>query len=124
MKFIADENIDKPIIDQLRLDGRDVISIAESRRGATDDSVLCDADAEGAVLITMDKDFGEFVFRQKRVASGIILLRLHGLASSCWPHRVSAVIVQRDQELLSAFTVITPAGVRLRRLDLPEDPDE
>ena len=30
----------------------------------------------GALLVTADKDFGELVFRQGRVHSGVILLRL------------------------------------------------
>ncbi len=50
--------------------------MVEVQPGATDDIVLALAQREGRVLITFDKDFGELVFRQGRVASpGVILFR-------------------------------------------------
>ncbi|MCD6207302.1 MAG: DUF5615 family PIN-like protein [Methanosarcinales archaeon] len=36
--------------------------------------------AEGVILLTADKDFGELVFRQDEVARGIVLIRIAGLS--------------------------------------------
>jgi hypothetical protein len=40
MRFVADENVSRLVIDRLRSDGHDVISIAETRSVALDEDVL------------------------------------------------------------------------------------
>lgn len=40
MKFLADEGVDKPIVDELRNAGFDVLYILETHRGAQDDVIL------------------------------------------------------------------------------------
>ena len=40
MKIVADESIDKQIVDRLRSDGHDVVFIAELDPGITDEAVL------------------------------------------------------------------------------------
>jgi len=79
MILVADESIDRQIVDQLRNCGYRVISVAEMDPGMTDAEVFELANAQDALLITADKDFGEIVFRQRRVNRGVILVRLAGL---------------------------------------------
>ena len=67
MKFLADENIDKPIVERLRGDGHSLFYIVEMQPGISDDEVLRLANQQEAVLLTADKDFGELVFRQGRM---------------------------------------------------------
>jgi predicted nuclease of predicted toxin-antitoxin system len=71
MKFVADENIDRQIVDRLRQDGHIVMSVAEMDTGISDDVVLDLANQEGSLLLTADKDFGELVFRQHRLMTGV-----------------------------------------------------
>lgn len=78
--FIADENIDAPIIARLRADGLDILSVGELDPGIDDDRVLEIANQQSRILITSDRDFGELVFRLGRSAAGILLLRLAGLS--------------------------------------------
>ena len=61
MKLLADESIDRQIVEHLRLDGHHVSYIAEMEPGIPDDAVLNLANDEEALLITADKDFGELV---------------------------------------------------------------
>jgi predicted nuclease of predicted toxin-antitoxin system len=82
MIFLADENVDQPIVDQLRADGHEVFSVTELEPSIPDDAVLSLASEHQCLLITADKDFGELVYRQQRVNSGVVLLRLEGLSSS------------------------------------------
>ncbi len=63
MQFIADENIDEPIITVLRELQVDVLSISELMSGCSDSEVLTFANKNNAFLITSDKDFGEIIFR-------------------------------------------------------------
>lgn len=66
MKLLADEGIDKPIVDLLRLSGFDVHYILETHPGAEDEKVLQIANDEKRILITQDKDFGELVYGCKK----------------------------------------------------------
>jgi predicted nuclease of predicted toxin-antitoxin system len=54
MKFVADENIDRQIIDRLRQDGHMVMSVVEMDPGISDDIVLDLASQEGSLLLTAD----------------------------------------------------------------------
>lgn len=115
MKFLADESVDRQVVDQLRIDGHEVWYVSEMEPGIPDDLVLSRANQEMAILVTADKDFGELVFRQKRISMGVILTRLAGLSPGQKAELVSAAISQHIPELESAFTVIVPGSIRIRR---------
>ena len=65
MNFLADESVDRLIVEHLRQEGHLVSYIAELGPGMADDAVLHLANQETALLLTADKDFGEMVFRQR-----------------------------------------------------------
>jgi predicted nuclease of predicted toxin-antitoxin system len=56
VKIVADESVDRQIVDRLRADGHDVLAIAELDPGITDDAVLLKSRESNAVLVTADKD--------------------------------------------------------------------
>ena len=75
-KFLANENVPGEVVEAARQAGHDLAWITELSPGADDDAVLALALAEGRVLLTCDKDFGEMAFRQGTDAScGVLLLR-------------------------------------------------
>ena len=114
MNFLADESVDQPIVNRLREDGHDVAAIAELQPSLLDDVVLSRANDSGALRLTADKDFGELVFRQRRVTTGVVLIRLAGLSVAAKLGVVSAAIREHASELPGAFTVISPGMVRIR----------
>jgi predicted nuclease of predicted toxin-antitoxin system len=61
MKFVADESVDREVLESLRRSGHDVAYIAELDPSLSDEDVLSAAHAAGAILITADKDFGELI---------------------------------------------------------------
>ena len=77
MKFLIDESVEKPIVDWLRDQKYDVMYVAESSSGITDEEVIKLANCESRILITNDKDFGELIFRQGRITQGILLNASH-----------------------------------------------
>ena len=79
MKIVADESVDKQIIDRFRAQGHNILFIAELDPGIDDETVLLRSRQSNAILLTADKDFGELVFRQRLLHSGILLIRLAGL---------------------------------------------
>lgn len=61
MNLLADESIDRQIVDALREKEYIVGYVAEMDPGISDDIVLELANSEGVLLLTADKDFGEYV---------------------------------------------------------------
>ncbi len=114
MKLLADEGVEVLVVERLRLEGHDVDYIAELAPGITDDEVLDRANAGQRVLVTVDKDFGELVFRLHRVASGILLIRLAGLSTDDKAELVAGAVRDRGGQMLGAFTVVSPSVIRIR----------
>lgn len=114
MKLIADESVDRPIVDRLRLDGHDVVYVKELTPSITDDAVMQLANDDGCLLLTGDKDFGELVYRLGRVHGGVVLHRLAGLTNEKKAQTVAKVFHDHAAELAGAFTVIAPGVVRIR----------
>ena len=115
MNLLADENIDQPIVERLRHEGHSVAYVAEISPSITDDAILQQANLQSALLLTADKDFGELVFRQKRVHHGVVLIRLLGMLAEVKAEIVADTLRDRAADLPGAFTVISPGMVRIRR---------
>ena len=73
------------------------------------------ANTQVMLLITGDKDFGELIFRLKRTALGVILVRLVGLTAKQKAVIVSNAIREYGSEMEGCFTVIEPGSIRMRR---------
>lgn len=116
MKFLADENIDQPLVLELRSLGFDVLAVSESFPSINDDKVLELARIEGRLLITSDKDFGELVYRNGLVHEGILLLRLSELSTNTLVKVVSEFIQSHMIELPHHYCVFAPGHVRIRPL--------
>jgi predicted nuclease of predicted toxin-antitoxin system len=117
MMLLADEGVDKQIVERLRQDGHEVLYVAEMEPGITDEIVLQRANERDALLITEDKDFGELVYRLRLVNQGVVLLRIMGLASSTKASLVSQALAEHGAEMSKAFMVISPGVLRIRKLE-------
>jgi len=62
VRFLADESCDFLVVKALRSAGYDVAAVSETSSGAPDEWVLGSANADRRILITEDRDFGEWVF--------------------------------------------------------------
>lgn len=118
MRFLADENVPRSLVRELRRLGHDVTWISEDSPAVEDPVVLDLAKRESRLLITLDKDFGELSFRTRRAGTtGIVLLRL---PSSPRIVRESFLrLIDSDIELAGQFTVLEMGRVRQR--PLPSD---
>ena len=115
MNLLADESVDGPVVERLRRAGHAVSYVAEMEPGVVDDLVLDRATRDGSLLLTADKDFGELVYRQRRLTRGVVLIRLAGLSPTEKARLVASVIDEHRAQLSRAFTVITHKAVRIRR---------
>jgi predicted nuclease of predicted toxin-antitoxin system len=115
MKFLADEGIDRSIVDGLRQLSFDVFYVVDETRSLDDDVLLQIAADEKRILITKDKDFGELVFRLSKAHSGVILLRLEGLETQERADLVCPLLLRYKDQLLNSFTVIQKGIIRIRQ---------
>lgn len=114
MKFLADEGIDRSIVDGLRVIGFDVYYVIEEVRGLDDETILQIAIDEKRILITKDKDFGELVFRLNKGHAGVVLLRLEGMSTRERADMVGSLILKYKMQLQNSFTVIQKKVIRIR----------
>jgi predicted nuclease of predicted toxin-antitoxin system len=115
LKLVADEGVDRQIVDLLRREGFEVTYIAELDAGISDELVLELAVKAGALLVTGDKDFGELIFRQQRSSEGVLLVRLAGMPPERKADLVVSALRERGAEMLGSFSVISPTSLRIRR---------
>ncbi len=121
LRLVANENVSRTVIQELRNRGHDVLSVKESMRAADDASVLARAQTEHRIVVTHDKGFGELAFRYGLPATcGVILVRLSGTSSEADNRRVLNAIGS-PVEFRGHFSVVTDDRIRTRRL--PSNPD-
>ena len=116
MRLLLNENMPASLAQKLRDGGHDVIAVKEAMRGAKDDAVLAQAQTEGRLVLTQDKDFGELAFRYGLPADcGVILFRLTGREPDADTRRMLRVLSSRG-DWTGHFAVVTDDRVRLRPL--------
>jgi predicted nuclease of predicted toxin-antitoxin system len=121
MKFLLDQSADARLVTYLKKLGHDVTRIAkEYPPGLLDPQILSLAKAEGRILITDDRDFGELIFRLQLPHAGVIFLRLGTYAPlSLKIERLNYVLTHYADQL-DQFLVVKKGNVRIGHID-PED---
>lgn len=112
IKFIADVNIEKPIIDYLSENSYDIKWIPDYNCEIPDEELLKLANKEKRILITNDKDFGEIVFLQKRLSAGVILLRIKEQRTEDKVLLIEKLLQDYSDKILKHFIVITKEKFR------------
>lgn len=116
MKFLADEGIDKSLVNLLRKAGYDTFYQAESEQGLDDVFILEKANSEQRILITRDMDFGELAWRMNMIHTGIILVRAEELSSLSRSKLVAEFISSNLDLLHNHFIVLQPGAARIRKM--------
>jgi predicted nuclease of predicted toxin-antitoxin system len=122
VNFLADECCDAGIVATLRADGHNVVYVLERQAGISDEDVLQNAFVEGRILLTEDKDFGELIYRLKKPAYGIILIRIDVQErDEKWP-RLASLIANHGDRLPGYFAVLEVNKYRFRPLIFKQPP--
>jgi len=87
----------------------------EQSPSVADDFILLTSQADGRIVVTADKDFGELVYRLGRASAGVILIRLAGISNVAKANMVSSAVYEHAIELPGSFTVLEPGRIRIRR---------
>jgi predicted nuclease of predicted toxin-antitoxin system len=115
MKFLVDENIPAPVIAHLAKT-YNTKAIVECLRGAKDQEIIQLANQENRIIITLDKDFCNLVFRKNFPTRGIILLRLHHESPQNIIKALANLFQRKEINLENNFVVVSDREIRVRPL--------
>lgn len=112
----ADENISFSIISSLRSADYKVLSIRADYPGYCDSEVFRIAFENNAIVLTEDRDFGEWVFSHQVKNSGVIYLRYEYSDREIIIKMLLSVLNKYSDSLYNKFTVITTDRIRIREI--------
>ena len=116
MRFLLDQSVEARVATFLSEQGHDVTRVGgDYPQGLSDAEVLALANTEGRILLTNDRDFGELVFRQRRLHAGVIYFRFP--LDSTVQQKIASLqrLLASHADRLGEFIVVAPRGVRVRR---------
>jgi predicted nuclease of predicted toxin-antitoxin system len=116
LKVKVDENLPLPVALVLRSAGHDVDSVPEEGlTGVSDPEVIKAAIADGRMVFTLDRGFGELA-RSVGDHAGVVVLRLQKEDARSATALVIRFVAQHDLDELKGCTVIVQSDrVRIRR---------
>ena len=114
--IVADENIDRQLIRWLREEGVDVYSVAEHHAGIRDEEVIALSRNPPRIILTEDKDFGEWVYAHHEQNISVIFLRYHVTEKADIMQILKELIKSKGEELFGKFTTLTSQKIRIRSL--------
>lgn len=117
MRILADENVDRPIVNWLRKQGHDVAEVAAIMPGSSDPDLIEHSRGEDRVLITFDRDIGRLVLAHGKHHPGVIYLRLRGAGQEVWD-RFGQLWPRLEPAV--AGHLVTVRNDRIRRRPLPD----
>jgi predicted nuclease of predicted toxin-antitoxin system len=113
IKFLADVNVEKPLVDYLSKQGYDIKWVPDYNCEMPDEDLLQLANEENRIFITNDKDFGDLIFLQKRLSVGTILFRVKGQKSEEKIKLMRKLLMGYRDKILNHYVVITKLKIRI-----------
>ena len=117
MKLLLDQDVYAVTAKFLHDLGYDIVTASElGLSRAEDETLLREAQKQGRIFVTRDRDFGNLVFVHQ-IGAGVIYLRMLP-STAISVHKELEAIFKRysEEELSSAFVVVEPKGHRIRKI--------
>lgn len=115
LKFLIDIGVGKQVEKWLRDQGYDTKTVRDIDPKAEDEMILKTAASETRMVVTMDKDFGELVFRSGRSHAGVLILRLEDAQGSEKVDVVKTILDEHEEKLAGKFCVFQAGRLRISR---------
>ncbi len=74
MRVLADENIDRPIVQWLRRQEHEVAEVAAVAAAAADEDLIAISRSEKLILMTFDRDIGRLIQSDSQPHPGVVYL--------------------------------------------------
>jgi len=113
IKFLAEVNVEKPLVDYLSKQGYDIKWVPDYNCEMPDEGLLQLANEEKRIFITNDKDFGDLIFLQKKLSVGTILFPVKGQKTEEKIKLMKKILMGYRDKLLNHYIVITKAKIRI-----------
>jgi predicted nuclease of predicted toxin-antitoxin system len=114
VKVLVDVSTGQAVAMALAGLGHDVISVRDRDPRMADPDILAWAVAEQRLVVTMDKDFGELVYRSGQPHAGVLLLRLESDHTAEKVRIVTEIFNNHASELPGHFSVYQSGHMRIR----------
>lgn len=114
MKWLADACVDARLVESLKMAGCDIRQLASQETSLSDEDVLKIAYEEERILLTDDKDFGEWVVRRKSPVHGLIIVRIDPLEINLKISQLIDIYKNFKDELRGKILIVGPEHYRLR----------
>jgi predicted nuclease of predicted toxin-antitoxin system len=111
---LTDVGVGRGVEEWLRSAGYDVKAVRDLDPRMSDDDILAWAVREQRLVVTMDKDFGEMVYRSGQPHAGVFLLRLDDATGDEKVRVVSALFIRHGHQLANHFSVYQNGRLRIR----------
>lgn len=113
--FIVDVGVGKAIENWLFNENYKVISIRDLNPEMQDEVIIELAVKEDAIIITMDKDFGELIYKENKTHKGILLLRLEDAVAEEKLAVLQNIFPIRLNNIKNNFAVFQNGILRIRQ---------
>ena len=114
--ILADENVDRLIIEALIAKDFSVYSVKEKMPGASDARIVNFAKDPPRVILTNDKDFGNWVFAHNVREISVVFLRYQFSDRVQMVNIVANFFQEYRDSLIGKFTTITVKKIRTTTL--------
>lgn len=115
LKFLVDVGVGKNVEAWLRAEGFDTIALRDVDPRMADLDAQKLASKEGRIVITMDKDFGELVYRMQQKHVGVLLLRMEDSQKEEKLAAIKAILTQYGNQLKDHFSTYRKGKLRIRK---------
>jgi predicted nuclease of predicted toxin-antitoxin system len=102
------------VVHALRAAGHDVVAVRDLAPGAPDGIVAEHALSDGRILLTEDKDLGQFAHAAAKTP-GVILMRYTATARQAVAAEVVKLLGDHGSEVSGRFVIVEPGRVRIGR---------
>ena len=113
-RFLVDVNVGIAVTNSLRGGGHDVVFAGELDWCMADADLLSLAHQERRIVLTMDTDFGELVYRSQQSHAAVLLLRMPGATRHEKIGVVQEIIHHYGDQLPEHFCVYQQGRLRVR----------
>jgi len=115
IKFLIDVDVGRKIENYLMENGYDILTIRSINPHLSDNNILKLAVEEKRMLITMDKDFGELVYKSGLNHEGVLLLRFADKTGEDKVEILKTILKLYENKLKNNFCVFHNNFLRIKK---------
>lgn len=115
LKFMIDVGVGKKVEQWLGEQGYDVKTVRSFAPKAEDVEILKIAESESRIVVTMDKDSGELVYRSGKAHAGVLILRLEDATGNEKADVVKKILSEHSDKIHGRFCVFQAGRLRIAK---------